>query len=152
MRLITRYKQLSGGERRPFFRAFILIIAIRFALLALPYSLTRGLVKGVRKRGQSACELDRRSISQVSWAVEASSHHIPGATCLIQAIATQLLLRRLGQASELHLGVARNAEGDFEAHAWIEAQGRIIQGGAIEGFHRYCQLRSVTECERHPRT
>jgi|SRR5579859_2679719 len=141
MRLMARFKESSGRERRLFFSALILVLAIRIALWTLPYTVTRGWVNRLRKPARSGCELDSRSIRQVAWAVEAASRRIPGATCLTQAMATQVLLGRRGHASELHLGVARNPNGQFEAHAWIETQGHVVQGGAIEGFHRFSRLK-----------
>jgi len=85
-------------------------------------------------------DLDRKSIRQVAWAVEAASRRIPGATCLTQGMATQVILGRLGQRSELRLGVTRKPDGQLEAHAWVESQGRIVSGGAVEGFHRYSRF------------
>jgi hypothetical protein len=140
MRLILRYKQLSGEERRLFFRALILVVAIRFALWTLPFKVTRAWVDRLRKPPGPARELDRRSIGRVAWAVQAASRRIPGATCLTQGMATQILLGRFGQPSELHLGVARKVNGKFEAHAWVETQGRVVNGGEIEGFHRFARL------------
>ena len=141
MRLLARYNELSNGERGLFFRAFFLVLVIRLALWTLPFSVTRGWIDRLRRPVAGNRELDRRSIRQVAWAVEASSRRIPAASCLTQAMATQVLLGRLGQASELHLGVARKPNGQFEAHAWIETQGRVVNGGAIEGFHRYARLK-----------
>jgi hypothetical protein len=141
MRLIARFKNLSAGERRLFFRALLLVAAIRVALWTLPFKVTRAWVDWLRQPAGPGRELDRRSMVQVVWAVEAASRRIPGATCLTQGMATQVLLGRLGQLSELHLGVARNKlDGRFEAHAWVEAQGHVINGGAIEGFQRYVRL------------
>jgi hypothetical protein len=55
-------------------------------------------------------------------------------------MAMQVLLGRLGQRSELRLGVARKLGGQLEAHAWVETQGRIVIGGAVEGFQRFARL------------
>lgn len=140
MRLITRYRQLSAAERRLFFRALVLVLAIRTGLWVLPFRVTRNWVERLRVPAGPWRELDRRSIRRAAWAVEAASRRIPGATCLTQGMATQVLLGRLGQRSELRLGVARKPDGQLEAHAWVEAQGRIVSGAAVEGFHRYARL------------
>jgi hypothetical protein len=149
MRLLARYQELSGNERRLFFRAILLVVVIRVALWTLPYSMIRSWISRLRKPVRGTRELDRGSIRQVAWAVEASSRRIPAASCLTQAMATQVLLGRLGQASDLRLGVARQPNGRFEAHAWIEIQGRVVNGGAIEGFHRFAPLKRGDElsCE-----
>jgi hypothetical protein len=138
---MARYRKLSADERRFFFRALVLVAAIRLALWTLPFRVTRSWVDYLRMPAGPECELDRRSIRQATWAVAAASRRIPGATCLTQGMATQVLLGRLGQHSELHLGVVRNQpKGQFKAHAWVEIRGRVINGGAIEGFRRYVRL------------
>jgi hypothetical protein len=80
----------------------------------------------------------------MAWAVEAAARRIPKATCLAQGMAMHVLLRRLGEPSELRMGVARNSNGQFEAHAWVETQGLVVIGGAIENFHRFARLKEQT--------
>lgn len=46
-------------------------------------------------------------------------------TCLQRSLTLWWLLRRQGVASELRLGV-RLEEGRFEAHAWVERQGLVL--------------------------
>jgi hypothetical protein len=53
---------------------------------------------------------------------------VPGASCLTQALALQYLLARAGHACELHVGVKRDAKGQFAAHAWVSCNGRIVLG------------------------
>ena len=141
MRLIARYRQLSTPERKLFFRALLLAAVVRISLCLLPFRLTWRWVGQIRKPVCGERELDRRTISQVTWSVEAAARRIPGATCLTQGITTQILLGRMGQPTDLRLGVARKPDGAFEAHAWVELNGRIIKGGAVEGFSRFVPLK-----------
>jgi hypothetical protein len=140
MRIFHRYRQLSGNERRLFFRALFWVVLIRLGLTILPFRVVQKRVDLLRQPAGSGRELDARSIRQVAWAVEAASRRVPKASCLTQGMATQVLLGKLGQRSELCLGVARKLDGEFEAHAWVETQGRIIIGGTVEGFHRFARL------------
>jgi hypothetical protein len=141
MRLIAKYKQWSAEQRRLFFRALFLVVVIRIALWTIPFRVTRNWVDRLRKPSGPSRELDRLVIRQIAWAVGTASRRIPGATCLTQGMATQVLLGRLGQDSELRLGVARSKQnGQIEAHAWVEAQGRVVKGAAIDNFHRYVPL------------
>ena len=57
--------------------------------------------------------------------------HMPfTATCLLQAIAAQWMLRRRGAASELMIGARRTTEdGDLDLHAWLTVDGRCVVGG-----------------------
>ncbi|HEY3913189.1 MAG TPA: lasso peptide biosynthesis B2 protein [Verrucomicrobiae bacterium] len=144
MRLIARYKQLSARERRLFYHALVHVLSIRMRLWLLPFRVTRNWVERQSKPAGAWRDLEHRSIREVTWAVEAASRRIPGATCLTQGMATQVMLGQLGQHSELRLGVARSLDGQFEAHAWVETQGRIVIGGAIKGFERFAQLRGTS--------
>ena len=47
-------------------------------------------------------------------------------SCLPRALVTSRLLLRMGQASELRLGIARTMGECPEAHAWIAHDGRIL--------------------------
>jgi hypothetical protein len=50
-------------------------------------------------------------------------------TCLTQALAAQVLLARSGDQSDLRIGVTRDSNGKFLAHAWLERQGAVLIGG-----------------------
>ena len=67
-------------------------------------------------------------LARIVWSVEVTSRYVPRATCLTQAIAAQTLLARRGYRSQLRIGVARDRDGAFIAHAWIEHEGRIVLG------------------------
>ena len=141
MRLVSRYRQLIPFERRMFFSAVLLVPLIRIGLWVLPFRLMQSWVNRIGNLENASARLDRHTSRQVAWSVEAASRRIPRATCLTQGLATQILLGRLGQRAELRLGVARRENGQLEAHAWVETQGRIITGDAVEGFNRYVPLK-----------
>ena len=71
-----------------------------------------------------------RTIGKVRWAITAVAVRIPSATCLVQALAADAILRRRGLAPELHIGVrARATSGiPIEAHAWVECDGSVAIG------------------------
>lgn len=132
---------LSAGEWAFLLIAFPVVAAVRVALWALP---SRAILRAVRR-------LERRPISEGSklrppartivWAVEAASRRVPRATCLTQALSAKLLLRAAGQNAQLRLGVARNPDGSFRAHAWLEHAGRPILGGTgIQSMVRLPEL------------
>ena len=54
---------------------------------------------------------------------------IPFSTCLSKAMAGQILLAKCGHKSKLHLGVSRDNQQIFAAHAWLSLDGTIILGG-----------------------
>jgi hypothetical protein len=73
-----------------------------------------------------------RVVSSVRWAITSVSAHVPSATCLVQALAADAMLRRRGVASELRLGVRLRLTGGIpiEAHAWVECDGGVLIGAA----------------------
>ena len=65
---------------------------------------------------------------ELSWAITQAARFIPGASCLTQALSLQVLLSKAGLHSRLCIGVRKESKG-FEAHAWIERDGRVLIGG-----------------------
>jgi hypothetical protein len=57
-----------------------------------------------------------------------------GTNCLEQSLVLWWLLRIRGIAAELRIG-ARKEANRFEAHAWIEFQGVILNGAGEEHLH-----------------
>src|ERR1700722_20074268 len=98
MRLFKRYRELSEAERGLFFTALLLMTGLRIALLTLPFRVVRRLVDHLRQPAVSRNDLDSGTIPQIVWAVQAASRRIPGASCLPQSMATQVLLGRRGQS------------------------------------------------------
>jgi hypothetical protein len=63
----------------------------------------------------------------VAWAVEATARRVPEASCLTQALAADVMLRRAGATPQVRIGVAKDRQ-EFEAHAWLELDGRVLVG------------------------
>ena len=86
-------------------------------------------------------------VHDVTWAVSLVSRTVPGATCLTQALAAQILLSRRGCGSRLKIGVARAAAGGLVAHAWLESDGMVVLGGPDIGS--YTPLNLATVCSKN---
>jgi hypothetical protein len=69
---------------------------------------------------------------------------VPGATCLTQAFAAQLLLARAGYRSQMRIGVAKDEQGQFIAHAWLISNDRVVVGGSSEDLRRYVSLTDLS--------
>lgn len=64
--------------------------------------------------------------ASLAWAVtRAARYGVFRPRCLVRALALQDLLARRGMASEIRVGVRRDADG-FRAHAWVELAGRVL--------------------------
>ncbi|MGH9545984.1 MAG: lasso peptide biosynthesis B2 protein, partial [Terriglobales bacterium] len=116
-------------------RAGVLLCAIRLALWIVPFAKLRRVV-AVLADGRPA-RTPRYSADQFSWAVRAVSRYVPRATCLTQALVLHILLRWEGLQSRIRIGVSKDA-GQFEAHAWVESQDRVVIGDS--GLQRYTPM------------
>lgn len=115
-------------ERRLLVKAFLLVAAVRLGLWLLPFSTQRRILS---RLDQVHPRPSRVAVSpdRIAWAVVVASRYVPRATCLTQALATQLLLKKAGVLALLRIGVAKDAKGVFQAHAWVENRGKVLIGG-----------------------
>lgn len=121
---------LPPSERWLLVRVALLVVGVRLALALLPWRALHRLAGRAARPAARAVQPAPVPVDRLRWAVEATSRRVPGAVCLTQALALQILLGRRGQASELRLGVARGDGPALEAHAWLESEGRILIGAA----------------------
>ena len=120
MRRLTSFLTLPARDRLLLLNAVSTLIAVRLGLKL--FSIDR-LRTWARRSGAKTGSAER-----LAWSVRVASRVLPGTMCLGSAFALQRLLATHGHASELHIGVAHEAEG-FAAHAWLTCEGRILLGG-----------------------
>ncbi len=139
MKRLGKFLRLSSTEQRLFVRAALLLAGVRVGLWLLPFEILR---RHLTRTGQAAAQsMQPVSVSpeKIAWALTVASRYVPGAgSCLVQALAAQVLLERQGHPASLHIGVAKAEENQFEAHAWVESQGKVVVGG--EELERYTRL------------
>lgn len=138
---MSKIARLPWRRRLLLLRALAGVVFYRAALSALPFSLVRTL-SARRARPRAAHRVAGFTASDLAWAVRAASRRVPRASCLTQALALRALMARESLASDLHIGVARDEDGRFEAHAWLEADGRVLIGGGE--LERFTPLARVT--------
>lgn len=81
-----------------------------------------------------------RQVRELVWAVDGISSRFPNSlNCLPRALATRWMMQRRQWPNTLQLGVARDAHGKFEAHAWIEYRGRVVIG-MVPDLERFVKL------------
>lgn len=77
----------------------------------------------------------------LAWAVRTTARRVPRASCLTQSLALEALLVQAGHPANLRIGVARKTDGAFEAHAWVESEGRVLIG-RLPDLERFAPLPS----------
>ena len=134
---LASFVALPPAERRLIVAAAVLLAGIRVGLWVVPFRSVHGAVRALGNRSGSR-DGSGLPVERIVWAVGAADRLVPRTTCLVRALAAQALLARRGYASQLRLGVAGGAGRAFEAHAWLERDGRVLIGGPVEG--RYVPL------------
>ena len=137
MRRLKRLTGLTTTERGLLLRAFFVVGVSRLSLWVLPFAITRRVV------ARTAGETEGIAVERLVWAVKVASRYLPRATCLAQALAAQALLARAGHKSCIEIGVAKDAEHRFEAHAWVSCGDQVVIGGP--DVRRYVPL-TAWEC------
>jgi hypothetical protein len=130
MRRLRKWLALSPAEKRTFLEALRLLWMIRLALWILPFGMVRRFVSDYHPaRATLPAKGDPALLTE---AVMRAARLVPVGTCLTQALSTKVLLARRGLACEVRFG-ARKIQERFEAHAWVEMEGRAILGEPSPG-------------------
>jgi hypothetical protein len=82
--------------------------------------------------GDTRGEVD---LMRLSWAIGAAAARVPWRSdCLLQVMAADRWLRRCGMQPEFFLGVAKDAAGQLEAHAWLRCGDAMVTGAVDRNF------------------
>jgi hypothetical protein len=103
--------------------AFLLFIAI-VAVPVLPFST---LQAWVTRKSRLKPKKDFSS-EEIGWALSTASRLLPRSTCLAEALALQVLLRRSGYDPVIRVGIQKE-DGELSAHAWVESEGQVVAAG-----------------------
>jgi hypothetical protein len=125
-------RHLTISKLRLFGVSVIVLWLVRLGLWLLPFRSVRFLLSRVKSRHVASPPWAMPA--RIAHAVEVASHLVPRSTCLTKALAGHVLLKQVGHEGVLHIGVARDEAGQFEAHAWLECQGKVIIGEGPRGF------------------
>lgn len=115
------------------------VILYRLCLWCMPYKMLKKIIPFENLRQKKDAKLDWNEVKNVVDAIRLCSYYVPYATCLTQALATRTILRSRGQSSQLRIGVGRDENNEFIAHAWIESDGKIIIGKSAN-MYRYSMM------------
>lgn len=128
-----------------------LVARVRWQLWRVPVASSSALWREQATRALQAAQArgEEKLVPFEVWrrahAIGRAARFVPRASCLTQALALQSVLSSCGEVSSLVLGVDKStkpgAKINFEAHAWIEWQGRVIIGGRID---RWKPLLTIT--------
>lgn len=129
MTRLVKFVRLPQAEKFLLLKAWWLLATATARLRILPHQWNRTWIEGIDEKGSPPTE---ETAQRVAWAVAVVSRYVPYGRCLPQAIAARKLLRQMGYRSMIRIGVRKPAESEFEAHAWLECDGRIWVGAQLD--------------------
>ncbi len=114
----------SRVDQQLLITTLLTMIIIRLKLWFIPFNHIQGSIE----KSNTNKTANNITVSKLIWTVQAVSNYIPQATCLTKALTAQNLLKKHGYSCLIKIGVGRDTEGKFEAHAWIEYADKVILG------------------------
>jgi hypothetical protein len=138
MERLRRFASLRADDRRRFLVALPVVATVRAALWILPFGKLRPAIARLVGRPSGVPARSPTEADRIAWSVGSAARFVPKATCLTQALAGEVLLRRAGYPADVRIGVAKDSSGRLEAHAWVESGGRVMIGD--HDLHRFTTL------------
>ena len=129
-------------NRRLFGEARLLLVLARVAIVVIPFGQLAAWAARTQWPAPPLSEAAAAEITrQVSIALFDAALKIPWhSSCLVQALAGYVLLRRRGVPAHITLGV-RKEHGQMAAHAWLRVGEVVVTGEA--GLTSYSEIFSM---------
>ena len=134
LKQIQRFMSFSLSDKAIVAKATILLIFIR---LGLKFVSLKTLRQQLAKVAQFSTPDKPLSIYKIIWSITTASSYMPEVKCLARGLAAQTLLQQQGYTPILKIGVAKDANQMFVAHAWVECKGRVVMGGIGNSIKKY---------------
>lgn len=126
-RKLISLRELGWRDRLLVVEAALLLGAARLTLRLVPWR----WYKRWLTLDRSGAAWDPLLVSRVRRAVGSASRNLPiDAACLPQAMAAKAMLARRGTGTKLVIGAGQVDDGTMILHAWLEAGGTVVTGGA----------------------
>jgi hypothetical protein len=136
MRKIRRAAHLTLSDWRYLTIASVELFAARIQLSTVrAEKILRELRAPLAALPQQRSPLAKIDVERLSWAIAVAAQHVPWRSdCFIQVIAADHWLRRHHLRPDFYLGVARDEQGVFAAHAWLRYGDLTVTGGRYDQF------------------
>ena len=135
-----RFRRLSGFERGIVLEAaaglLISFLAVRLLGFRFCRSVFQKPLAARNSWNSKSAEADTFVVARRIAHLEAvtATNLFLRTSCLEQSLVLCRMLRRRGMNADLHIG-ARKEANHFEAHAWVELTGTVIDSGGAEHLH-----------------
>jgi len=129
MKRLRKFLQLARTDQLLLLQTILVLGIVTLGLRILPLLTLQSRLLKLANRHTRFVPAQRSSAHRIAWAIRVASRYIPKSTCLPRALAAQFLLIQRMYPADLQIGITRNEDGRFEAHAWVTSGSRIILGG-----------------------
>jgi Transglutaminase-like superfamily len=140
---MQKFFYLEPSKRRLLIVTFLLLNSIRVGFLFARFSFLQKVLNQFSTFHSDKSDHPSIEVDQIIWAINVSTQLSPGqAKCLARALTVHTLMKQQGYDPILQIGVIKNAEEEFQAHAWLEYQGKIVVG-ELPNMEKYSKLHPV---------
>ena len=122
----SSFLKLDISGKYVLFKAFFFLCSMRIMIWIFPFHYLQNLIKKFSYKPKEYMP-HNIPLERLIQAVEIMSRYMPKSTCLTRALAAQMLLSQYRYTSNVKIGVSKE-NGEFEAHAWLEVDNKIILG------------------------
>ncbi len=151
-----RYRRRPPEDRRLILRAALILPLTEIGLRLFGFRRWKQLIEKFSRPAPAPqslpADLQRETALRAARAVRSVELHGPASpNCLERSMTLWWLLRHEGVDPELRIG-ARKEGGKFEAHAWVELDGQVLNDGA-EVHQHYARFDApivAAAAESHP--
>lgn len=146
MKRIRKFLLLSQADKLLLAQSAFVVVFVTMGLRIFPWLRLQRFLLKLADWQLHFLASNRASANRIAWGVRASSHYVPKATCLPQALAAQYLLARSAYPADLQIGVTRDKNGKLEAHAWVISENQIIIGNVsnVDQFVSLSHMEGIT--------
>lgn len=121
------FLSLPEVERRAYVLTAWWLIAMRAMFKMMSFE---QIAKFVSRQTVKSSQAHPLSLTRLAEIIQNAGTRVPS-TCLSRSLAGAVVLARFGYHSQIQIGVS--TEADFQAHAWLEADGTAITEPDIPG-------------------
>lgn len=135
-RRLRTFLALPGGDKLAWAESLTLFWLFRGALRFVPFRRFKRLLGPAGEKYQPARPtgpIPPEAATIARWMRRIAKRHPD--TCLAQALTARMMLRRRNLPSTVSFGVRHGAGGEYQFHAWVAQDHRILTGGGPLGTY-----------------